>query len=186
VPVRRVGATARSKKPVPNLSVTIRTGFTDFVQLVLVLHHFCTNSVPTSSCFRRPFALPCNENQNMKPHTTSLTAGSSQQQARRACRATRPPAQVSNAIMLGKRARAGLPVSPCTNHPSPATDHRTRIRSHPSPAAQSLPLPSSIVPAAAIFTRPSDSTRTLRMFLIDGPAIRNARNSLKTNNGDHF
>jgi hypothetical protein len=72
-----------------------------------------------------------------------------------------------------------------TNHSSPATYHRTRITPHPSPAAQPLPLPFSIAAAGAHSTRPTNSTRTLRMLLINVPAIRNARNSQKTNNGDH-
>jgi hypothetical protein len=44
----------------------------------------------------------------------------------------------------------------------------------------------TIAPLAAIFTRPTNSTRTLRMLLINDAPIRIARNSLNTNNGDQF
>jgi hypothetical protein len=39
---------------------------------------------------------------------------------------------------------------------------------------------------ASTFTRPNAPARTLRMLLIDVPAIRNVRNSQKTINGDQF
>jgi hypothetical protein len=49
-----------------------------------------------------------------------------------------------------------------------------------------LPRPFSIADSAVIFTRPAGSTRTLRMPLNDAPAIRNARNSQKTNYDNQF
>jgi hypothetical protein len=93
----------------------------------------------------------------------------------------------------------------CTNHPSRATDHRTRTTPHVSLAAcyaarrhpersegslsaflQPLLLSFAIADSVATFTRSNGSTRTVRMLLINEPAIRIVRNFLKTNNRAHF
>ena len=75
-------------------------------------------------------------------------------------------------------------------HPTVATNaaHRHPERSEGSLPVFLQPLLHSFATndSAAIFTRSNGSTRTLRMLLINEPAIRIVRNSLKTNNGSHF
>jgi hypothetical protein len=65
----------------------------------------------------------------------------------------------------------------CSKHSRKHFLFDTFARFSPRPAAAAV---------AAIFTRPTAPKRTIRMFLINVPSIRNVRNSLKTNNGGQF
>ena len=69
---------AHAKKPVPNLSVATGTDFARFRAV-------CTNSVRSSSCFPRAFALHSNGNKNMKLYTRSLAQRTRQWRVRRVC-----------------------------------------------------------------------------------------------------
>jgi len=71
--------------------------------------------------------------------------------------------------------------APC-RHPEPTTAGEGSLPVF----LQLLPLRSAIAAFAATLKRPNVPTRTRRMLLINVPAIRDVRNSQKTNNGDQF
>jgi hypothetical protein len=144
----------------------------NFVQLVLVLHHFCPNAQLFPPPFRATLERKLNyETTHAIVHPEQLPgAGSNGTPPHSAARHNFKHHKLSKKS-TGRLARLTLHESTLPSHESQRANHAPPITSRST---------------AAIFTRPNDSTRKLRMFLINGSAIRNVRNSLKTNNGDHF
>jgi hypothetical protein len=149
----------------------------------------------------------------MKPHTRSHAVRARQWRDRRVQPETRSCQRQGLPAAGGRMPCCRKHPSQATDHRTRITPHPSlaahyAARRHPAcpecfcegnrvkPACrrqgslsvflEPLPRPFSIADSAVIFTRPAGSTRTLRMVLINVTAIRNARDSQKTNYDNQF